>query len=105
MSKLGFGITDEGFERLTAAIVNRAILDYEEQLKLYHASNIDTVGKQIAEGKLDQLRRFFLDGWFALMMPHTDGEALIKKIEDNFKKYGKCRPYLPDYGPQNSQLL
>lgn len=84
----------ENYYNLAASIILQAIKDYERGLKyqkrytsLYTHSNkfvsLSTKDKNSAEA-------FFYSPWFVELSRKMDGATLKHKLDNNFKKYGKC---------------
>ena len=104
-----FQPNDENYAMLAAAIVEQACKDamgYVTFSKKVRKPKTDRVIKRkYRDNKKDQMeevRRFFCDedSIFGLCMPHTDGEALLEKVYDNFEKYNN---YMPPFEQENGE--
>lgn len=84
--------TTKNYELLALAIVKNAIRDYERGMDLMNRRIIGCSGYIEGQKLVDDVRRFFYSDWFTALAK-SDGPAVLKQIEENYKKYGKCMPF------------
>lgn len=72
---------EPGIESLCAAIVKRAIMDYERSLR-HVAANSPKEGERfwIEEAQREECERFFLGTWFSTICD-LDGPRLVERIK------------------------
>lgn len=81
----------ENYELLGAAVVKRAIKDYEKGRKLIKKNSKSILGNFM----IDDVKRFFYSDWFNVFAK-SSGPTLFEQIQKNFDDYKKCLPFTKD---------
>ncbi len=76
----------ENYKLLATGIIQRAVVDYEQARRDLNSKS-RTI-RERGEILLSDVEKFFKSSWFELLSNHCDGEVLLKKLDENFNKYG-----------------
>lgn len=91
----------DSYAELAAAIIRQAIKDYEKGKDIIRIYGTSEKSNKYQEAKrnIDSVIRFFHSQWFAYLSQNMNGDRLLKKLDENYEKYGQCIPYEKDmYG-------
>lgn len=87
--------TRKNYEALASAIVKQAVKDYEHGRNLTRRRIVGSKGYEHGKNLIDSAKVFFNSQWFQ-QLTKADGPAMLRKIEENYDKYGKCMPFDKD---------
>lgn len=93
---------NDGFRLLAAAVVDRAVMDYEDAMNAI--KRLDETGKELIRVHGEYVYRFTamamladVDSFFRSRRAHAmmafDPMVLYDKIRENYKEHGECMPY------------